>query len=492
MKKNRRLSRSDVTWITVAVLLVLLRFWWIPGDNGSVTDSYSNAVDGKLGVYRVLSALFPDVRRETGSLIPQQRCVLLLAGPDRYPSEAEQLALSRFVNDGGCLIFAPGYDSPETSLTPLQISTSARPDAALNSSVTSAIAASTVAGPGPAAGPGSSENEDVPSGGSGDGPVDEAGAVKASETSPVAEGQVDSGTTESTTSGGSGSAGNVGTAVNLPGELKRSMLLTAQSSLIEGSVSFYSRAIVNTEGEDWETLVTDGTGGVQVAVRRHGRGSIVVSASPDVFSNRSLLQPLNGRLVVRLVERGMRAEGSATGALTGGMPVVISEYLNASDSYQSVGALLSPALRPATLQILLVAVLGVWLAFYSFGPARNRITGQRRTLSESAEAVGNLQYQLNDGGTVVRGYLEYVSNQLRRRHGSLVRLDDTDGLVARTGMSADEIRRELADIRTLAYAERVAPVSAARAVRWLCRLQQRLSGIRGRDAEPVAGRSEAK
>ncbi len=492
MKKKRRLSRSDVTWITVAVLLVLLQFWWIPGDNGSATDSYSNAVDGKLGVYRVLSALFPDVRRETGRLIPQQPSVLLLAGADRSPTEAEQLELSRFVSDGGCLIFAPGYDSPETSLAPLHISTSERPDAALNSSVTSAIATSPVVGPGPAAGAGSSENGDVPSGGSGEGPVEEAGAVTASETPPNADGQVDSGTAESTTSGGSGSGAQNGPAVTTAGNLRRAMLLTAGSSLIEGSVRFYSRAIVNTQGEDWETLVTDESGSVQVAVRRHGRGWIVVSASPDVFSNRSLVQPLNCRLVVRLVERGMRTDSAAAGGLVGGMPVVISEYLNASDSYRSVGALLSPALRLATLQILLVAVLGVWLSFYRFGPARNRMTDQRRALSESAEAVGNLQYQLNDGGTVVRGYLEYVSNQLRRRHGSLVRLDDTEGLVARTGMSADEIRRELADIRTLASAERVAPVSAARAVRWLCRLQQRLSGIRGRHAEPVAGRSAAK
>lgn len=492
MKKNRRLSRSDVTWITVAVLLVLLQFWWIPGDNGSATDSYSNAVDGKLGVYRVLSALFPEVRRETGRLIPQQPSVLLLAGADRSPSEAEQMELSRFVNDGGCLIFAPGYDSPETSLAPLQISTSRRPDAELNAQVTSAIGTNPVVGPDPAAGSGSSENGDVPTDGGPEELQDEAGSTTASATPPVSDGQVDSGTTESTTSGVSGPAAQIGPAVTPPGALRRSMLLTAESSLVEGSIRFYSRAIVNTEGEGWETLVTDEAGGVQVAVRRHGRGCIVVSASPDVFSNRSLLQPLNSRMVVRLVERGMRAESTAAGTLTVGMPVVISEYLNASDSYRSVGALLSPALRPATLQILLVAILGIWLSFYRFGPARNRMTGQRRTLSESAEAVGNLQYQLNDGGTVVRGYLEYVSNQLRRRHGSLVRLDDTDGIVARTGMSADEIRRELADIRTLASAERVAPVSAARAVRWLCRLQQRLSGIRGRAAEPFAGRSDAK
>ena len=86
---------------------------------------------------------------------------------------------------------------------------------------------------------------------------------------------------------------------------------------------------------------------------------------------------------------------------------------------QQTGVLFSPSLRIGTLQLVLVAVLGIWLAFYRFGPAEDVSTLQRRSLTESAQAVGNLQYRLNDGGAVIRSYLEYIRSQLRRRYGSI-------------------------------------------------------------------------
>ena len=63
MKKKRRLLQSDTFWGLAAALLVLLQFWWLPGEDGSAADSYSTTVDGKLGLYRTLSQLFPQVTR---------------------------------------------------------------------------------------------------------------------------------------------------------------------------------------------------------------------------------------------------------------------------------------------------------------------------------------------------------------------------------------------------------------------------------------------
>ena len=53
MKKKRSLRRSDRFWAGLALLLVLLQFWWLPGEDGSAADSWSVTVDGKLaGVFK--------------------------------------------------------------------------------------------------------------------------------------------------------------------------------------------------------------------------------------------------------------------------------------------------------------------------------------------------------------------------------------------------------------------------------------------------------
>jgi hypothetical protein len=73
VKKKRRLLQSDTFWGLAAALLVLLQFWWLPGEDGSAADSYSTTVDGKLGLYRTLSQLFPDVTRESVKVAPLSR-----------------------------------------------------------------------------------------------------------------------------------------------------------------------------------------------------------------------------------------------------------------------------------------------------------------------------------------------------------------------------------------------------------------------------------
>ena len=93
MKKKRRLLQSDTFWGLTAAFLVVLQFWWLPGEDGSAADSYSTTVDGKLGLYQVLSELYLCVERDVLLVVPKQQSCMVLISPDRYPNEKEQVEL---------------------------------------------------------------------------------------------------------------------------------------------------------------------------------------------------------------------------------------------------------------------------------------------------------------------------------------------------------------------------------------------------------------
>lgn len=464
MTKKRRLLQSDVMWAAAAVMLVMLQFWWIPGDAGSAADSYSNTVDGKLGLYHVLSQLFPEVERESESLIPWNRSELMIIGPDRYPSTQEQQQLYSFVTGGGTLVFAPKYADVNVDLTLLGIKTIARSA----DSVTESLAAI-----------GSSQSSPLPAGATTDSTSEEAKSD--GKAAPVDSVDSDSGSENGAT--GDSPPGPVPatttSAAESPLTIFETAQVTANSTLNDGTVSFRSSAVVVTAGEDWEKIVTSLSGQTLVAARPVGFGQILVCASPDIFSNRSLLQKDGCRLAVRIVERGRTAPHAPEWIKSAGPPgIVISEYFNASDSFRGTGVLLSPALRMGTLQMLLVAVLAIWLAFHRFGPAKYVMHSRRRTLTESAQSVGNLQYRLRDKGTIVGHYLEYMNSQLRRRYGSLLRVDDMPALARRSGMAEEEVRENLQRAKELVSRRSVSSAEASRSIRWLCRLMQGLNGIR--------------
>ncbi len=114
MKKKRRLLQSDLLWAGAALLLIIMQFWWLPGEDGSAGDSYSNTIDGKLGLYRTLTQLSGKVERDVTRVVPQDSsATMLLISPDRYPTDAEQQELYSFVASGGNLLFAPRWLPPE-------------------------------------------------------------------------------------------------------------------------------------------------------------------------------------------------------------------------------------------------------------------------------------------------------------------------------------------------------------------------------------------
>lgn len=478
MKKKRRLLQSDTFWGLAAALLVLLQFWWLPGEDGSAADSYSTTVDGKLGLYRTLSQLFPDVTREAVKVLPAQSATLILVAPDRYPNEKEQQQIYEFVYNGGDLLFAPNWLSyewtalneppPEVLLPSLGIHLKYR------SNITLAAAIAAVATTAPGATPatttpdGATTAED-PSSSTTTDSQNTASSTPATDGSPLTN--PTAGSTPVTTA-------NTGVTAedNKDG---RGVAVHASSSLVTDYIDFQATAELQLPTLfTTETLLTSSNGTVEAATWQLGSGRVLVCSSADLFSNRAMLFKGSRRLAVRMVERCSAKEEDEYSTSNSQPAIVISEYFNASDSFQNTGILFSPTLRIGTLQLLLVAILGIWMAFHRFGPALFVTNSQRRSLTESAQAVGNLQYRLSDGGTVVRSYLDYMTSRLRRRYGSLLRLDQPEQIANRAGMDVEEVRAQLHEAHLMAESGQLPSAKAAAMLRWLARLQQRLEGIR--------------
>ena len=100
--RNLRLERSDACWLGGVALLLVLQFWWLPGNPGTPSDTYSATVEGKRGFFQTLESLskagvLPPVRREPNRLVPDTTCTLVILSPDRYPNENEQRELATFI-----------------------------------------------------------------------------------------------------------------------------------------------------------------------------------------------------------------------------------------------------------------------------------------------------------------------------------------------------------------------------------------------------------
>jgi hypothetical protein len=458
VKKKRRLLQSDTFWGAAAVLLVILQFWWLPGEDGSAADSYSTTVDGKLGLFRTLSALFPEVRRESAAAAPQGTSTLIIVAPDEYPTSREEEELRQFVYQGGCLLFAPSLSKPSVDLPGLGIQMSRRWSDLLRL-------------PPGATGPVSNGAQTTPSQESG-ATTDDSTPV-AEPSGITAEPEASAQQTTQDSPQGSPAVGAVPSDESMEHETPS---LTISGPL--SSVPFEIKCNSNIQRPGYVCEVLLGTElDPQAIAWTYGAGQIVVCCSSDIFSNRSMLFRPSRRAAVRLVERAANLPPElAQFSVHNPSQIVISEYFNTTDAYRSTGVLLSPMMRIGTLQLLLVAVLGIWLAFHRFGPASDTVIVHRRSLQESAEAVGNLQYRLSDGGAVIRSYLDYLRSQLRRRYGSSVRLEDPQSIANKARMDVDEVTSNLQEAIRMAGVHKLSAHGAAMSIRWLSRLQLRLFG----------------
>jgi hypothetical protein len=87
------------------------------------TDSFGSDRSGKKVFFDLASKLLPDVKRSTGSLVPEDpdADVLVLLGPARYPDRAQWQTLHDWVSKGRALVFAAKWQDPAVELEPFGI-----------------------------------------------------------------------------------------------------------------------------------------------------------------------------------------------------------------------------------------------------------------------------------------------------------------------------------------------------------------------------------
>ncbi len=113
-------------WLFPALLLGLLfvGYGLIPlPQTRETTDSFAVDRSGKKVFFDLTSRLLPDVRRSSGSLVPEdpEADVLVLLGPARYPDRAQWQTLHDWVSEGRALVFAAKWQDPAVHLQPFGI-----------------------------------------------------------------------------------------------------------------------------------------------------------------------------------------------------------------------------------------------------------------------------------------------------------------------------------------------------------------------------------
>ena len=475
MKKKRRLQKSDLFWLIAVALLLLLQFWWVPGDPGTPDDTYSSSIEGKRGFFQTLEKLsatdlFPPVRRESRQLIPESACTLVLLSPDRYPNEHEQADLAEFVINGGTLLFAPNWSNPDCSIPRLSIQTKPWELSGQLSLVSPVTTTNTSGFPDEATPQTDTPSAKLPAEAA-EIPVNRTPSTGPAENAPsdiTTDEMLEDALTRNRPSPVSG----------LPeaNDVRGAPEFLANTELVQGSVRWRTRAQLLT-GTMKPTVLVEATGrNVQVGAWNYGNGLVVVSASADVFSNRAMLDETQAELAVRLVEYAHAHHSDRPGAAP--TPVVIGEYLNASDAYRGTAVLMGPSLRSGTLQLITIAILAGWFGFHRFGPPKRVTTFERRSLTESAMAVGNLHFRTSSGGEAVHCYLEYMKTQMLQKFGSSMRLDNTKMIALRSGLAPNDVHQRIVNASSLDGARSTTASQAASAIRDLSELLDLLTGNR--------------
>ncbi len=390
MKTKRQLQRSDQLWISAALLLLVLQFWWLPGSAGSAADSRSNTIDGTLGFWMICEELFPEVIRDSLQLAPEEPGVLFINNPARLPIQREEQQLEEFVRSGGSLLFVP----PALPVTPRPI---------VQSQETRSIV------------------------------LDRLG-IRLQEINTV------------------------------PSFPETPQTIVSRNRWSHSSLPQNVQSIQSDIETDSPQLAS---------YWQLGSGRVLVCLDTDMFSNSRMLDPAGARNAVRLLEvcRDQAALNNPAQP-----PVVFSEYLTAAASYRGTGILFSPILRLGMLQLLLALIFLLWRRFHCFGPVPPALTPNRRCLTESAVAMGGLQFRGSGTAAAVRHYRTYLQQQLHRRFGRTTRLEASELLAQQSGVPIDLLELQLRKTLDEARSPATRPANAAKAIRWLAGLHSRLEG----------------
>jgi len=406
-------------WLLVLAAVLSLQVWFPAIDAGQVNDTYNVDIGGRNAFYQYVKGHIPDSRRNHESLPilldHLYDATLCLLGPARYPSSREWSALGQWVQNGGKLLLAARWDDAELEIPFVQARVR------------------------------STKPKDLS-------PLEEIikRSGKQAQTPEDAEGSGDSsGPVSNPSSAPAGSA-----PAHAPAGTKWTKLLSGTN------FSWKSTGTIDAPGA--EALVKVGES-VQAARIAHGRGTIVLVASDQMFSNSALFErgTQNGLLAVRMLQ--------AAGPVN---EVVFDESLNQTGRPVVVGVLLDPILRATTVQIVVVLVIFLWRGNRRFGGTLPREAPARHDVADHTNSLGNLYYKAHHGMGVLREYLEQLRTDLRLRFSTGREERVLAPIAAKLGISVEEVQRQLAQADAAARKPRLTRREAAAQIRRLALLRQ--------------------
>lgn len=406
--------RTELAWLGLVALLLLLSVWWIPGSGSVLTDSFSVTFVGKKALYQSLRRLDGSVARSTHRLVPEfsEGDRLLILGPARSPSSDEWNAIKAAVASGMSLVYAVSDNDPVVDLEPF--------------------------------------------------------GVRIKE----AEVEVDSLESKPPAESSSEKPADDKKKRKRPKQNLFSSPQTATTSLVSESVTWRHPRPIEPSGAStasltelgWETLVSVKEE-PQVIRKQFGLGTIVVVNSDDIFSNQSMLDDDQALLAIRIIES---AESDGT--------TWFDETLNSSGTPKVFGILFDSQFRPMTLQLILVAVLFGWSGARRFGPAFQNLVKRRRSIVEHAEALGILYFHSRAGAQAVAQAQEHFRSEIRRQFGSGFRVDDPVALARLAQTNVEDVQKLLRAANEVAHSASPTNAQAAKVLRDLAQLRQRICG----------------
>lgn len=414
----------SVVWLSLLALALALHVWNPRIDAGPLNDTYNVHVGGRNAFYQFAKrlesrgALFSAARnhKPVVSLLDgfEYDATLCFLGPARYPTPREWQAVLDWVQAGGRLLLAARWDDAELTIPRVQaqVKSTKPPDEGIFGSAKSKRTKS---------------NKPKP---------------------PRSETPDEATTTEST-------AADKAATISKTGPLS--------SSLVPGG-NFTWKTDGTIEAPGAEVLISSGASPQAVRLR-YGGGTIVLVASDFIFSNAALYERdrQNALLAVKLLE----AAGDTD-------TILFDESLNATGTPRVVGVLLDPALRPATLQLIIILVIFGWMGNRRFGGLLPKSAPARHDVADHTNSLGNLYYKAHHSTGVLREYLEQLRTELRLHFTAGNEARVLVPIAQKANLSLEELKRLLTEIATAARNPKLSRRGAAICIRRLAELRQQV------------------